>query len=1156
MKRCIKKMKKNLKVLSTASLAAVLASSTLVPTAVAAAEDNSALVLDKVIVEKNGENLSLPVALFSDAIIEGLLSGSDLSYVQTADGTIYTNEAFSDALIETGGNLTEAFALLKEANLAVEDLKVSEGEFNDKGELVSKDGEEQPSTEIKVESVSAINGTTGKITVTFESDVTEADLKGSTLALKGAEASNKDVTAKATFEGVKENVATYAVENFRTLKDGKYSVTPSIEVANKDLATTYSAIVSTTNVEGFVFEAARNADGEFVKEDGTVTNNEEDAHRVGVEGATVTVGGESVKTDSKGYYKIPVNAGKVKVEFTKDGNYFVEEHNAEVKRNFSTVQNAELVRVDVAKLEVLGKVVDSKTGQPVEGAAVKLEKKVDGEWVELATVTTNATGAYGIGNSAATTATAKLPKNPITLDSELRTVVAKDLSAENLNDVYEAKTVDVKLSNREHTTNMLTELRPIAELNEFKMDVVWNKEEGKAATLPTAGTTKVTMKLVDSNGKDLLVGEGATSSQAAFEYDVPAEGLKENALKDAVDLVEENFFGGTTAADAVKPTLPTGKYFLIVQDDVKNEDDAEVNAIAVAAIDIKEGQNYAGKVEIEKARTLNLTANYSEIVYDESLTHRNNGDLKVINTAGNDTSGETVTPDLVVTKKVDGVDVELERKAADQAFQYTEADKSIVSQSVVEKMGLGAYNLHVENNYVLGGKATKSTEIKTDVKNETISFETASTLDVTLKTKGETNALTKEKLVGTTVELLDKSGKVVATTTIVTDEAGEVVTSDDKVATVTTTGTVQFLGIKPGDYKVRAKAVDHEQGTSKEVKVLDVQDQEATVEMEAIKTPVVQGFVKFADTFDDVEKATVMVYRDGKPVAFKEITDSSAGFKFAADESGTQPANATLEEGVEYTFVVRGEGFETASYTHKVTKGENEPVNFRVTRGGEGKAKLSVTTSDKHALPTGATITATDALYGGKNLWKLENGKWTSATATPTYSGEFEFKVANGDAKEWNVEALGTKGFMSAGDYNLAINFEYGTPKKNIEYASTITLGDINGTYYGEIEVPVDNKGVVTYNITGDITDGKTTDHIIKTTSKVVVAAFDKNNNLITSQRVTPTTPGKVDYTLTVPNGQVYSVAVYVDGTFVEAKEVTVQGFNETANFKVEEAVR
>lgn len=1146
MKRCIKKMKKNLKVLSTASLAAVLASSTLVPTAVAAAEDNSALVLDKVIVEKNGENLSLPVALFSDAIIEGLLSGSDLSYVQTADGTIYTNEAFSDALIETGGNLTEAFALLKEANLAVEDLKVSEGEFNDKGELVSKDGEEQPSTEIKVESVSAINGTTGKITVTFESDVTEADLKGSTLALKGAEASNKDVTAKATFEGVKENVATYAVENFRTLKDGKYSVTPSIEVANKDLATTYSAIVSTTNVEGFVFEAARNADGEFVKEDGTVTNNEEDAHRVGVEGATVTVGGESVKTDSKGYYKIPVNAGKVKVEFTKDGNYFVEEHNAEVKRNFSTVQNAELVRVDVAKLEVLGKVVDSKTGQPVEGAAVKLEKKVDGEWVELATVTTNATGAYGIGNSAATTATAKLPKNPITLDSELRTVVAKDLSAENLNDVYEAKTVDVKLSNREHTTNMLTELRPIAELNEFKMDVVWNKEEGKAAKLPET-SNKLSFKLVDTDGKELLTDKLTDTSALAIPE------LKENALKDAVDLVEKDFFG----ANAVKPTLPTGKYFLIVQDDVEN---AEVNAIAVAAIDIKEGQNYAGKVEIEKARTLNLTANYSEIVYDESLTNRNNGDLKVIDTAGNDTSVETVTPDLVVTKKVDGVDVELERKAADQAFQYTEADKSIVSQSVVEKMGLGAYNLHVENNYVLGGKATKSTEIKTDVKNETISFETASTLDVTLKTKGETNALTKEKLVGTTVELLDKSGKVVATTTIVTDEVGEVVTSDDKVATVTTTETVQFLGIKPGDYKVRAKAVDHEQGTSKEVKVLDVQDQEATVEMEAIKTPVVQGFVKFADTFDDVEKATVMVYRDGKPVAFKEITDSSAGFKFAADESGTQPANATLEEGVEYTFVVRGEGFETASYTHKVTKGENEPVNFRVTRGGEGKAKLSVTTSDKHALPTGATITATDALYGGKNLWKLENGKWTSATATPTptptYSGEFEFKVANGDAKEWNVEALGTKGFMSAGDYNLAINFEYGTPKKNIEYASTITLGDINGTYYGEIEVPVDNKGVVTYNITGDITDGKTTDHIIKTTSKVVVAAFDKNNNLITSQRVTPTTPGKVDYTLTVPNGQVYSVAVYVDGTFVEAKEVTVQGFNETANFKVEEAVR
>lgn len=219
-------MKKNLKVLSTASLAAVFATSAIVPTAAIAAENATGLTVDSVIVTQGDLNLKISDDMLSEAIFEGFLNGSEVTYVVTNEGDIYSDDLFSEALFETNGNISEAFTFLKENGYQVTDLPVVEGEFNEDGELVAKDGQEPevPTPELAVESVKATNPTTVK--VTFNQELPE-DFDTSKLQIEGLKITSisfegDTVTAKVSgAEFDKSYSVYYDGENGATVKFGK-----------------------------------------------------------------------------------------------------------------------------------------------------------------------------------------------------------------------------------------------------------------------------------------------------------------------------------------------------------------------------------------------------------------------------------------------------------------------------------------------------------------------------------------------------------------------------------------------------------------------------------------------------------------------------------------------------------------------------------------------------------------------------------------------------------------------------------------------------------------------------------------------------------------------------------------------------------------------
>lgn len=136
LKRMVLKLKKPLKVLSTAGLATVFATSALVPVAAAEQPVEQNLEVTEYAVVKDGKILTVSVEAYGDYLVE-----SDVEEVQAygVDGKYFNVEDFGDFLVEYGTVEATVEALEKAGKALTEE--VVDGEIID-GEIVAKD--EQP----------------------------------------------------------------------------------------------------------------------------------------------------------------------------------------------------------------------------------------------------------------------------------------------------------------------------------------------------------------------------------------------------------------------------------------------------------------------------------------------------------------------------------------------------------------------------------------------------------------------------------------------------------------------------------------------------------------------------------------------------------------------------------------------------------------------------------------------------------------------------------------------------------------------------------------------------------------------------------------------------------------------------------------------------
>jgi hypothetical protein len=953
---------------------------------------------------------------------------------------------------------------------------VTRGEFATfiKRAMDAAEAQKPPVKTVKVESVSAINSTDLTVSLTLVEEVQASDLTGKTITLD-----NGSQKLTATFKALNGKVAVFTIDQDikgKAAYNGNYTVTGDWFTSDKPLVANYSAIVSTTNVEGFIY-----SDGQPVAN------------------AEVTVGGEKVKTDAYGYYKVATNAGKVTVSASKGSEYFVKEATANVTRNYSTVANFDLEKVDIKKLYVSGSVVDETTGKPVVGATVQLQQKVDGQWVNVpaslnGVVTTDQNGEYSFGNSLSG-ARNILRQDLLNIGTEYRVVISKELSKYNLNNVYHTKTQDFTTSIKSPKTSLITELSPVKEINKFALNLNWEDLEGTNNDADF-NSTAVKATLLNSNGQELLVEDFALTN---------IKNSGDTKLAQALNLVEKKFFGENNG-NGVKPTLPTGTYFL------KLSDVGTDNAYAVVPVKVTEGNDVSVSATFKKGVSLNVEGKMGSVTYKKSLEGLTDGsDVTTLDTDEKRTN-KVITGDVKIYKTIEGVNVWVDTLPGN-AFKYTKTatEEYVSANTTVKHLAKDNYIVSFVSPYTRG-ETSKTVSIEGELNNETLSFKSAGNLTVSTNVDG-------------TVQLIDENGNVVA-----------------ERATVNQTAV--FPNIAPGKYKVKATAPGYEDATSDSFTVLDFQDKEQTVTLKALEKPVVSGYVRFADDFKPVTndnatdvEATVAVYDD--------VTNELVAYYDMATGGTYEFGQGELAEGKTYKFVVRGKGFETAAQKVTIKKGQNV-VNFKVTRGGEGLAKLIIVDSKQRTLElAGRKVVLRDDNYTEKvasTVANHDNGK-----SGAEFLGSYELTQ---DGKNFTSDIV-----LSKGDYSIFIP----ETAKTFEYKSTITIGDINATAYKVIDnVPTkdSDSGKLTLNISG-----KVYGDALRANEIDYVVAFDSKGNVVGTSAVVRkdlvAVPEGNTYTLQVPVDATYTIAVFANGHFVDSKVVTVQEFDkENVDFLVNEATR
>lgn len=129
-------MKKNIKAISATSLAAVLASTALVPVASAAEVNEVEKSVQQLVIVQDGKNITIDASVYADYLEEGINLGT-ISYIISNNGNIYALDVYADFL-EEYPTLEETFEALQDKGLSVENLELTEGKVED-GKLVTED---------------------------------------------------------------------------------------------------------------------------------------------------------------------------------------------------------------------------------------------------------------------------------------------------------------------------------------------------------------------------------------------------------------------------------------------------------------------------------------------------------------------------------------------------------------------------------------------------------------------------------------------------------------------------------------------------------------------------------------------------------------------------------------------------------------------------------------------------------------------------------------------------------------------------------------------------------------------------------------------------------------------------------------------------------
>lgn len=980
-----------------------------------------------------------------------------------------------------------------------------------------------------VKTVGAINTKEGTISITFDEKVEASALNGTTVTI-----TDGTVKVTATFKAVSDDgqsaVYAFSAEDLAKIQTGNYTVQSDSMNISKEVANTSARVdVTGSSVKGLVY---------YKDYFGDVYS---------IENASITVNGESVRSDKKGFYQKAMPADNYNMTVKANGFFDETKEDIKVSTNKASAYNFGMELYDVEKVYLYGTITeDDDSLTVISDAIVSLYEITAGGESLMAVTTTDSNGKFVFANANAdysdfgvkTSSVVRFSKYwGMQKEHKYRVEITKGLSKDNLFDVYEPYTsgqFDLGSSRGVDVGTKLTKVKPITEMT---MQLSWDTD------LSLKG--KVELTLLDTDGRTLLKKKDMTIDKEYFESTTVLNQMKSGAYK----LIAEKFFSDSTN---VKPTLPAGTYYLVVK--TKDADGNYIDSTVVCPVEVTPGERadaQAAMVKDEITRDIKYTTTFSDEKGYGDVAVKNQGNvLNVVRDNEGMVSSTPVAFNSNIYQVVDGVHVLINSISANTFSKNDEVFINTYKQTNLAKDT--TYYVETEKTHIVNGDS----EFKTDNQSSwnveftaaanvtNVTFKDAECFIDNLNTANDNTAALNESIYVNSVTIKVVPANANAQTVTKTIPVEKAYTVNQLTNSGIAINDVEAMGLPVGKYTVDFDFANYKldaEYEDQEERVIDLQNAKLTcnAKYEKVYPTTISGVVAYADTTKNMPKNGIAVLYTSD---FKQIV-AAADFEKVDDQvvySLVDGENGTFTGGT-YKLLIRGEGFDYMVKDVTVETNEvKKNVDFNdLTVGSNTNMEPMIKTNSGTGLDSSAIAYAYDEYY--INPWDDAVSPLAfECLLTSDYNGYFTLDRVAGSDVSWICEN------MSKGKYQIVVDSDV-TDQKVFDVTLKSTYEElltVNYTTYDNlirINLVLSNKGKDT-------------------------VAFEKGQLDYVTAVSTDGTVSYEGYVLRdsaeddagyfyVPAGKEYTITVYSDKNYVESKQQAAQSKESESVYVVCQAI-
>lgn len=1022
-----------------------------------------------------------------------------------------------------------------------------------------------------------------QVLLSFENDVTEAALKDTTITLTGAKTvtakfAKIDATGKAVYEIVDE-ADIKALTPGDTTANGSYKVTSASEVlVLKDISAEYEEALAGNAVAGYVTTLATNG-----------------TDYVAVPNATVTIdGGQSVKTDANGYYKVASVNGSKKISVKADSFIDSDVKRVSVNRNHVTSQNFVMTAFDQNKVFANFNIVDETTTSANVTDATVTVTKADGTVVAEAVTDSNGKVSFG-NNGASADLTASGDPNKKVAESwapyfvkgqTYKVYVEKKISDTNLKDVFVKQQVGTITIGNKYNHNA-------------KFVATRVKKTPSLAITQVLADNEVLAQVTNGDASNVNTAAGNEKMKAQYTVYTTVNGYMQKILAESTAVEVGDIANKSVATDIIAKitnlkdaTLPTGNYFVVVNPVDAKSDSVRVSVAATKVV-VTEGTAATASVTLTQGYLREFVTNVA-LEAAEEKAQGSFGEKVALKTVKNNNGTLAATSAGVKVKYniyqvIDGENVPI-KEIADSAVEANAKLAFVATESYNRLLSNGTYKItsaSANNDYVVAVDKTESINNKT---NGSVTYNTDSAWNlVEAKIKVAANSVLVTGAQETDLKLNKVVAKNVTTgkETVVFDNVNTPISVGAASASAVVAGTTELtypipasVDLTSGKYTFTYSIAGYKDVTSTEQTVVGLEEVSNSLEATLVKTTAdattIAGTITTKDDNGNIAKLdgtaaaavgsanlkplVMLLDKDGKLAALATIDGSG---EYALVDKGLNEFNKI--DGGTYKMIVRAGGYETKVVDVTVDANKTVTANIELEAGATGQIKAYVTDTANNPVYLTEKYYAYDKYYTLTADYASTSGKAASVTGLNLFTdyniGAYKAETKGASDKTVVFDKLPAGTYTVKCGLNNALE-TWGTSYKTWEYAfedKTVVLTGNGDKQYPEWQfAKTDSAGSnkVILSVKYDASAQTALKQTVSGDKVYAIAVTDQDGNLEAYKILKRADDSTVDPDkIEVTTNKKYTVTLYTESGYqVTSDTVNVQKMDTSVSLSVIES--